>query len=205
MSAAAARLQDEEAPYDPREELVICEVIRGEEMMSPRPARRHIKASTRLATLLCSRYDNQLGPPLGGPGGWVLLAEPELHLEGEDPVVPDVAGWREQRAPEEDTDEAAYLTAPDWVCEILSPRTRTWDREKKMPFYAFHRVGHLWMLDPIARSLEVYALGRRGWELLGTHGGEQVVRVEPFEQMDLPLFLLWAARRPRRGAGAFQY
>lgn len=188
MSGAAKTL-----PLGP-EDLLVREVIRGVEMMSPRPARRHATAASRLATRISHAFDGPAGFE-DGPGGWVILFGPELRLEGEDPVSPDIAGWRELRAPEEDTDEAAYYTAPDWMCEVLSPRSKTWDREVKMPFYAYHRVGHLWLVDPIERTLEVYALGRRGWELLGTHSGDKTVRAEPFDAIELPLARIWPRRR----------
>lgn len=194
MNAAAARRYpgDEEA-FDPAEELITREIIRGVEMMSPRPAKKHIGASSRLQARISYHFDGQAGGP-EEPRGWMIVQEPELRLEGQDPISPDIAGWRELRAPEED-DEAAYRVAPDWVCETLSPRTKNYDRESKMPFYAFHRVGHLWLLDPIGREVEVYALGRRGWELLGTYGGNKVVRVEPFEERELDLSMIWS--RPR--------
>ena len=32
----------------------------------------------------------------GGPGGWQLLVEVEVHLRG-DVLVPDLAGWRSDR------------------------------------------------------------------------------------------------------------
>jgi Uma2 family endonuclease len=116
-------------------------------------------------------------------------------LEAEDPVIPDIAGWREERAPEEDTDAAAYVTAPDWICEVLSPSTTSWDRHTKMPFYAFHRVGHLWIVDPAERQIEVYAHGRRGWELVVTARGNEPVRLEPFEAVELQLSRIWPRKR----------
>ena len=70
----------------------------------------------------------------GGPGGWWILDEPELHL-GEHIVVPDLAGWRRERLaalPE----EAFFSLAPDWVCEVLSPSTESIDRRRKLPIYA---------------------------------------------------------------------
>lgn len=179
----------ERPKFDPRDERRNREVIRGVEMMSPRPGRKHTRTETRLLAELDYLYDRPKGSDRG-PGGWVILVEPELHLEGNDPVIPDLAGWREERAPE-DNDEAAYNTAPDWVCEVLSPSTRNWDRDKKMPLYAFHRVGHLWMVDPIARQLEVFALGRRGWELLGSYSDNVSVRAEPFQETELALELIW--------------
>ena len=54
----------------------------------------------------------------GGPGGWIILDEPELHL-GEDILVPDLGGWRLQTM-HQITDAAYFEIAPDWVCEVLS-------------------------------------------------------------------------------------
>jgi Uma2 family endonuclease len=187
MSPAAARKLPEEFPVDSTAELGNYEVVGGIEMMSPRPARKHASVATQLLIEVARHFDRR-GSRRGGPGGWVILFEPELHL-GKDKVVPDLAGWRQDRAPEIN-DEAAFGTAPDWVCEVVSPGTRKWDREKKMPLYAFHRVGNLWMIDPLLQELEVFALGRRGWELIGTHAFGDVVRAEPFEAMKLDLGFL---------------
>lgn len=200
-AGAAHRLPAEDEDFDPAEELFTREVIGGVEMMSPRPARRHTGAASDLATFLNFQFGRSAGRWGSGPGGWLILFEPELRL-GPDEVSPDIAGWREERAPEMNS-EAAFTTAPDWACEVLSPRTRTWDREKKMPLYARHRVGYLWMVDPVIHELEVYALGRRGWELLAPHSGNQIVRAEPFEAIELDLASVWpgkktpARRRPR--------
>ena len=87
-------------------------------------------------------------PHRGGPGGWILLDEPELHLHG-DVLVPDLAGWRRERMPEL-PDAAAFELAPDWICEVLSPSTAASDRAEKMPIYARERVAHVWLVDPIA-------------------------------------------------------
>lgn len=47
----------------------------------------------------------------GGPGGWVILDESELHL-GDDVLVSDLAGWRRERMPE--MPATAFTTmAPD--------------------------------------------------------------------------------------------
>jgi len=189
MSAAAARKLPADLPSDPAEDLLTYEVIGGIEMMSPRPARKHTSVATQLLTELDYHFCWR-GSRHGGPGGWLILTEPELHL-GKDQVVPDMAGWRQGRAPEIN-DETAFVTAPDWICEVLSPGTRKWDREKKMPLYSFHRVGHLWMVDPLLQELEVFALGRRGWELIATHAFGAVVRAEPFEGLELDLGFLEA-------------
>jgi Uma2 family endonuclease len=167
-------------------EHVTGEVIAGELYTSPRPARRHAVASTGLAV--------EVGGPFGrgggdGPGGWVILAEPELHL-GADVLVPDLAGWRRERLPDEDG-EPAFRTAPDWVCEIASPSTARRDRTVKRDAYARAGVTHLWLVDPHAEVLEVYELRDGLWLLLGSWAGDAVVAVPPFEAMELALAPLW--------------
>jgi Uma2 family endonuclease len=58
------------------------------------------------------------------------LDEPELHL-GDEILVPDLAGWRPERLPAV-PDQASLTLAPDWVCEVLSPRTAKRDRTSKL-------------------------------------------------------------------------
>jgi Uma2 family endonuclease len=92
------------------------------------------------------------------------LDEPELHL-GTDILVPDLAGWRRERMPT--LPETAYFElTPDWGCEVLSPSTASLDRVDKLPIYASHGVGHVWLVDPDVRSLEVLALHEGHWLLL---------------------------------------
>jgi Uma2 family endonuclease len=131
---------------------VVAEIIDGELFTSPRPAPRHAQAQTRLSAALNSPFD--LGR--GGPGGWRILSEPELHF-GPDVLVPDIAGWRRERMPR--LPETAYFAlAPDWVCEVLSPSTARLDRAKKLPVYVREQVARCWLVDPIARTLEILRL-----------------------------------------------
>ena len=96
----------------------------------------------------------------GGPGGWIILNEPELHLHG-DVLVPDIGGWRRERMPTLPT-ASAFELAPDWVCEVLSPSTASTDRAVKMPIYAREKVGHVWLVDPLLQTLEVLRLDGTG-------------------------------------------
>jgi len=163
----------------------VAEIVDGELHVSPRPASRHALASSRLGS--------ELGPPFdrgrGGPGGWWILDEPEVHF-GEDVLVPDLAGWRRERMPEF-PDTAFFTLAPDWVCEVVSPGTERLDRAKKMPVYAREDVLHLWLLNPVARTLEVYRLAEGRWLLLATDEGSARVRAEPFDAVELDLTSLW--------------
>jgi Uma2 family endonuclease len=167
-------------------EHLVAEIIDGELRTQPRPASRHARAASRLGMDLGNPFDRGKG----GPGGWVLLDEPELHLRG-DILVPDLAGWRRERMPEL-PDASAFELAPDWVCEVLSPSTAATDRAEKLPIYARERVAYVWLVDPIARTLEAYRLARENaWLLLGSWRDEAKVRVEPFEAVELELAGLW--------------
>jgi len=165
---------------------LVAEVIDGELSLLPRPRKPHAAAATALG--------EELGPPFkrgrGGPGGWFLLFEPEVHL-GADILVPDLAGWRRERMPQLVDDDPYFTLAPDWVCEVLSRSTAVLDRTRKLPIYARERVGHVWFVDPIVRTLEVLKLGADGWLLLGTWAGDARVRAEPFDAIELELGILW--------------
>lgn len=166
-------------------EHVVGEIIDGELVTTPRPAPPHAVAASSLGM--------KLGPPFqfgdGGPGGWLILDEPELHL-GPDVLVPDLAGWRRERMPEL-PDAAWFELAPDWVCEVLSASTERRDRKQKLRIYARAQVCHAWLVDPILHTLEVLRLSGTNWVILGVHDEEDVVRAEPFEAIELALAVLW--------------
>lgn len=171
------------------------QIVDGELVASPQPVVRHQRAASILGM--------DLGPPFdrgrGGPGGWWIVAEPELHLE-DDILVPDIAGWRREKLPAL-PDEPYFTLAPDWVCEVLSPSTARIDRIKKLPVYAREGVGHVWLIDPGLQTLEVFRLEGQKWLLALTAGGDEVVRAEPFDAIELALAGLWiqpAAAEPDR-------
>jgi Uma2 family endonuclease len=164
---------------------LVAELVDGELHVSPRPASPHALA----AGALYGELYNPFHQGRGGPGGCLLLFEPELHL-GEDVLVPDVAGWRRERMPEM-PHAAAFTLAPDWLCEVLSPSTAMLDREKKMKVYAREGVRHLWLVDPLRQVLEVYGLDGDRWESLGTHTAQDRVHAEPFMPLLLELGVLW--------------
>jgi Uma2 family endonuclease len=133
----------------------------------------------------------------GGPGGWIILDEPELHL-GPNVLVPDVAGWRRERMPEQPR-TAYYELAADWACEVLSPSTARLDRVRKVPIYAWARVPYVWLVTPTEQTLEVFHLDGESYRLIATHGGDEVVRAEPFSAAELELAPLWAGNPRSEG------
>jgi Uma2 family endonuclease len=176
------------AAYDELRELpenVVGEIIGGELVVSPRPAAPHALSASVLGGELSGPFHRGKG----GPGGWVILDEPELHLHG-DVLVPDMAGWRRERMPRV-PDAAAFELPPDWVCEVLSPSTTKLDRTKKLAIYAREGVRHAWLVDPIAQYLEVLRLEQGFWTIQMAVSGEQGVRAEPFDAIELELTALW--------------
>ena len=166
---------------------MVAEVLAGTLHTQPRPAMRHAWASSIMGGELVGPFNRGSG----GPGGWWIIDEPELHL-GLDIVVPDLAGWRRETLP--DYPDAAYCTiAPDWVCEVLSPSTRRIDQNEKRAIYAREGVSHLWFVDPdpAAKTLEIFALHKGQWVLLETLADGAPVSQPPFEAISFPLHALW--------------
>jgi Uma2 family endonuclease len=125
----------------------------------------------------------------GGPGGWIILDEPELHF-ARDIVVPDLAGWRRARLPA--VPATAFIElAPDWACEVTSPGSERIDRERKLPIFARERVAHVWLVNPLERLVDVYRLDGESYRLILTRGGTDRVRLEPFAEFELELSALW--------------
>jgi Uma2 family endonuclease len=168
---------------------MVAEIVDGELHVSPRPALRHAHVSSALGVFIGGPYHHGRG----GPGGWWILDEPELHL-GHDVLVPDLAGWRRARLPRL-PDAAACSLAPDWLSEVLSPSTASLDRAKKLKIYAREGVHHAWLIDPGARTLEVLRLEGDRWTLLAVHEGRDTARAEPFTEIELELASLWADGR----------
>ena len=163
----------------------VAEIISGTLHMNPRPAPSHAWATIGIG--------ETIGPPFnrgrGGPGGWRIVSEPELHL-GEDILVPDIAGWRRERMPS--LPKTAYFpVAPDWVCEVLSPSTRALDLGPKRDIYAREGDTWLWLVDPEARTLEAFELTDGHWVLLETVTDSGPVSLPPFDAIGFDLGDLW--------------
>ena len=169
---------------------VVGEILDGELVASPRPASPHSAASFALAM--------ELGGPFqrgrGGPGGWWFFTEPELHFgQRPDKLVPDLAGWRRERLPDAlggDEAPAHYELAPDWVCEVLSKSTQRIDKIQKMRIYAREGVRNVWHVDPIAQTLDIFRLQGSHWLLVDSVAGDERVRAEPFEAIELDIAAL---------------
>ena len=164
---------------------MVGEIVDGELHASPRPATPHAAAGVAISGELFGPFQRGRG----GPGGWWIFYEPELHIH-EDVLVPDYAGWRVERMPVRPRAPAIELV-PDWVCEILSPSNTRWDRAVKLPLYARIGVPFAWLIDPDAQTLEVLRNESGHWLTIQTFAENALVRAEPFDAIELDLSALW--------------
>jgi Uma2 family endonuclease len=164
---------------------MVAELIEGALHLHPRPASPHVRASSTLGVRIGGPFDS--GPE--GPGGWWIIDEPELHL-GPDVLVPDLAGWRRERMPTYPV-VSWFELPPDWICEVPSPSTRAVDLTDKRRIYARSGVECLWFVDPVARTLEAFALRDGAWNLLAALKDADEASVPPFDAISFPLSVLW--------------
>jgi Putative restriction endonuclease len=166
-------------------EHLVAEILFGRLVTHPRPAPRHSTSANALSGVLTPPFQFARG----GPGGWLFMVEPELHL-GDHVAVPDLAAWRRERLPS--LPETAWIgVAPDWICEVLSPSTERYDRGDKRIIYAGAGVRHVWHVDPVLRMLEVFELRGLKWLLVDVFRDDAQVAAPPFEEPAFPLSLLW--------------
>jgi Uma2 family endonuclease len=164
---------------------MVGQILYGVLHAHPRPRPRHAMASSRIGAEIIGPFDRGRG----GPGGWIILDEPELHL-GEHVVVPDIAGWKRERLTP--FPESAFIaTVPDWVCEVLSPATARIDRTDKLAIYAQFGVAHAWLVDPDAKTLEALALTDGKWLITAAFKEADPVAADPFAVHTFALSNLW--------------
>ena len=195
MTSDPARSRDPEFPnlsaeviagYREAPKGIVAEVINGLLYTMTRPRPIHQRVGGEMHGELRDPFDRGRG----GPGGWVLLPEPELRLgDLPDLVEPDLAGWHRDRLPA--PPRGAIAVVPDWVCEILSTSTRRHDLTVKMPMYFRHGVAHAWLVDADTHTLQVYRRVTDGWLLALSASGDDVVRAAPFDAIDFDLATLW--------------
>lgn len=188
MSSQSARPTSRPATYADIEALpphVTGELIFSALHTHRRPTPRHGEA----ASVLQAEIQNSFGRKRGIPGGWIIQVEPELHL-GPHVVVPDIGGWRAETLPR--LPKTAYFeAAPDWLAEVLSPSTSKIDRTSKLQIYAEYRVKHLWYVDPVIRTLEVFGLSGTNYSIVATLKDEDIIAAPPFETHSFDLTSLW--------------
>ncbi|MGC1952171.1 MAG: Uma2 family endonuclease, partial [Gammaproteobacteria bacterium] len=68
------------------------------------------------------------------------------------------------------------------------------DREIKMPIYARYGVAYAWLVDPLSRTLEAYALDADVWRKIASYAKDDQVTLPPFDAVRLALADRWVPR-----------
>jgi hypothetical protein len=157
-----------------------AELLAGELVTQPGPVSDHRFAQSGL--------DHFIGGPFqfgrGGSDGWWILVEMDVRSTPHDVTCPDLSGWRRARLPSP-RGMRPIEVVPDWTCEVLSPSNARRDRTYKADLYASRGVGHFWIVDPVERVLEAYALEAGRWSRLGAYDETATVRIPPFAAVEL--------------------
>lgn len=156
-----------------------------------RPGGPHSRVAKRLVRAVG-------GIDLDAGGAWWIEPEREVRLFGR-LYVPDLAGWRVSDGDVAFADDNPITRIPDWACEILSRSTQRADRIVKLPTYADAGVGHVWIVDLEARTIEVYETVAGRPTLVA--GVTSLARVPPFD-LDIDVEALFAPPLSRTPAPA---
>jgi Uma2 family endonuclease len=166
---------------------VTAEIVNGELYMHAQPVEPHGNVIDGMI--------ETLRPPFmrgrGGPGGWWIRSEPQISFNDADwrTMVPDLAGWRKERVPE--LPEKYFDVRPDWICEVLSPSTRLYDRNVKGPAYAEEGIPHFWIIDPAYQTLECHDNVDGAWVERARFEGTTIIATPPFDAVPFDLADLW--------------
>jgi Uma2 family endonuclease len=174
---------------------VRAEIIHGQIVALPAPRPRHSRSQLAIGGFIGRPFDQDDG--FGGPGGWWIFIEVDIQL-GKHVVRPDLSGWRRERLPEPDV--RPMTVVPDWICEVLSESNEAHDRVTKRRIYAEHGVGHYWIADPEARTIEAFTLDGGRWVDAGSFDESGPARIPPFEAVEVPMAQIFLPRsRAERG------
>ncbi|HAF70317.1 MAG: hypothetical protein XD60_1491 [Acetothermia bacterium 64_32] len=153
----------------PESETKRYELLGGELVLVPSPSTYHQRISRRLEFILQTFVEQR--------GMWEVFHAPlDVVLgEGEDQEVvqPDIFFISVERS--HIIAEEEIRGAPDLVIEITSPVTEGRDRHYKKTLYARHGVKEYWIVDPKAKTVEVYTSGEKGFELVKTYKADEVL------------------------------
>ena len=168
------------------------EILDGEIFVTPPPPLRHQRVLANLQFELTRHVrEHGLGEILPAPVDLILALATQSDPDSRTTIAqPDLLFLGKSRGTI--VTERAIESAPDLVVEILSPSTTRKDRTTKAGLYARFGVPHYWIVDPDARTLELYELEGESYRLVSKDGGEAIVRPALFPGLELRLGEIWA-------------
>lgn len=163
---------------------VRLELVDGEVIASPSPDPKHSFSDRRLSKILSNHVDdNDLG---------ALFGDVDTIFGEHDVRRPDLIYFAKNRL--HLIGEKAMEGPPDLCVEIISPSSIAVDRKQKFKQYEKGKVAHYWIVDPTAETIEGYKLTGGKYRLSGKGKNDDIVRLPPFPELNIPLGQLWWRR-----------
>ncbi len=153
------------------------------------PTAEHSDARLGLAAALREHFHR----PEGGqatPGGWWILGQVELDLEGDEIIRPDLAGWRRARVPERP--QGSPLRArPDWICLVMARSSEYDEAAQRAELFQRSGVPFYWAVDVERATLTSYRLVGGSYARAVHAARWQFVRAEPFDAIEIRMGALF--------------
>jgi Uma2 family endonuclease len=164
---------------------VRLELVDGEVAVSPSPEPRHSYADRNLGFILTRHIrEKNLGALFGDVN--TIFGEYDVRR-------PDLIYFSKDRL--HLVGEKAMEGPPDLCVEIISPSSTTIDRQAKFKQYQAGKVANYWIVDPHQKSIDGFQLVRGKYQPSGNGKDQDLVRLPPFADLDIPLGELWWPRR----------
>jgi Uma2 family endonuclease len=166
-------------PEDPNK--TRYELVHGEVVVSPSPNFDHAFVVTHLSMLLAQHVrSNRLG---------VVVSDIDTPFSPEDVRRPDILFFSNSRT--HHIGKVNLEGPPDLCVEVLSPSNRHVDRGDKFELYRDSGVPFYWIIDPMTKVVEAYRLDGKEYVPTVTAKDDAVVRLPPFDELDIPLADIW--------------
>ncbi|WP_003544372.1 Uma2 family endonuclease [Desulfotomaculum nigrificans] len=153
------------------------ELIGGELIMVPSPKPRHQRVSAKISF----QFESFLRQ---NPLGEVYYAPIDVLL-GDQVVQPDIIFISDNRL--NIVGELNIQGAPDLVIEVLSPSTASYDKKKKGQIYLKYGVKEYWTVDIDAKIIDVYKVGEKQWQWLGSYDEEDTITTQLIPGLEIKL------------------
>ncbi|MGA2232415.1 MAG: Uma2 family endonuclease [Tepidisphaeraceae bacterium] len=164
---------------------VRLELVNGEVAVSPSPTPDHQEIVLALGSLLREHVQSH---NLGR-----VFLEVDTILGRHEVRRPDLLYFSTARLNQ--IGKKSVKGPPDLCVEVVSFRSRQTDRKRKFDLYRKSGVAHDWIVDPTARTIEAHRLEEGEYVLAGKGAGREEVRLAPFEELGIPLGMIWPASK----------
>ena len=151
------------------------QLIEGDLYMAPAPNRFHQDISRNILVLIANYLERH-------PIGTVYGAPFDVYFDETNAHQPDIVYVAKGNRILTD---AGAVGCPDFVVEILSPKTAYLDKKAKRRVFARSGVDELWIVDPDSKLINVYFLQKDPDNAIATCGEKDTLTSRHFPGLKL--------------------